>query len=254
MKEEIIIHKVNLQDEERALYSLKLQEFEAQFSYPLGDKRFNIVHGKGKGQDYFSFFEQMGEVYYFVAKVKENIVGAGCAILRDSEEGKYWYLCDFKIAVEYRKKGILEKMLRQNFIHCIKKSRKMIAVNMGNGKKQGNGLFSKIRKMLWMFRIKVETLNFHTWTTNNMPNGYYISSNKGKKDLLIDGDDIPLYHITRDEKKEFANFRKFELSENSQVMACVNQKEDYFDEESISGHGIIISIGFKKPLVSTVEI
>lgn len=109
----IDIKQVNLQSASREFYSTELQNFEKKFTYALGDEWFNIIHGAKETEDYFSFFEQMGDVHYFIACYNEKIVGAACAILRNGDEGKYWYLCDVKVLKKFRGKGILEKIFRK---------------------------------------------------------------------------------------------------------------------------------------------
>lgn len=253
----IAIYKVDLSGHERVLYSKELQEFESQFSYPLGQKRFNIVHGASDGCDYFSFFEQMGEVYYFVARNEEKIVGAGCAVLRDGLEGTYWYLCDFKILKEYRGKGILEKMFKKYFIPCVIKSRKMMAVNMGDGSVSKNGLLSKLKRVFWMFNVQVKSLNFHTWTKDTVPRELSVCyGNNGKKDLMIDGKSLPLYHVNKEkiyDDMEFKGFDVDKLDSDVQLMACFEKDSDPY-VDNISGSGIFISIGLNTTKVSTVEI
>lgn len=250
----IKIEQVNLLSERRAYYSQKLQCFEGEFSYPLGQDYFSIIHGAGAKEDYFSFFEQMGEVYYFVAQDAEKIVGAGCAILRDSNEGKYWYLCDFKVLKEYRGKGILEKMFRKYFLKCVIKSRKLLAVNMGNGSPKGNGLFNKLKRVFWMFNVNVSSLNFYSWNKSNIPDGFnHIYHNNGKKDLVVDNNSMMLYHVVRSPLKNFTQVELDEVPDSSVLMTCVKSSEDTYMSGQ-SGKGIMISIRLKNPTISTVEI
>ena len=51
-KNKIIAKKINLKNQvERETYSKKLQNFEKEFTYPLGNESFYINHGLEK--DYF---------------------------------------------------------------------------------------------------------------------------------------------------------------------------------------------------------
>ena len=55
-KNKIIAKKINLKNQvEREIYSKKLQNFEKEFTYPLGNESFYISHGLEK--DYFVFFD-----------------------------------------------------------------------------------------------------------------------------------------------------------------------------------------------------
>lgn len=250
----IKIKQVNLLDETRAYYSQKLQSFEREFSYPLGDESFTIIHGAGPKQDYFSFFEQIGDVYYFIAQDEEKIVGAGCAILRNGNEGKYWYLCDFKILKEYRGRGILEKMFKKYFLKCVLKSRKLLAVNMGNGNPNGNGLFNKLKRVFWMFNVNVNSLNFYSWNKSSIPDGFtHIYHNNGKKDLVLDNNNMPLYHVMKNPLKSFTQIKEDEVPDNAVLMTCLKSNDDIYSKGQ-SGKGIMISIGLKNPTISTVEI
>lgn len=253
----IEVYKVDLSSAERAIYSKELIAFESEFSYPLGEKRFHIVHGAGDNWDYFSFFEQMGEVSYFVAKDNEKVVGAGCAVLRDSPEGKYWYLCDFKIAKEYRGKGILDKMFKAFFIPCAIKSRKMLTVNMGDGDVTKNGLVNKLKRIFWLFNLKVKPLTFYTWNKEDIPQDLNVCyTNNGKKDLVLEGMDMPLNHVISEPVCNDSQFQKVnveDLPADAQFMACFeNDKKAY--PSNISGKGVMITIGLENVGISTAEI
>lgn len=130
----------------------------------------------------------------------------------------------------------------------------MIAVNMGNGKTQGNGLFSKLKSVFWMFNINVITLNFHTWNKAEIPNLYkYIYTNLGKKDLVINNNVMPLYHLSINKINSFQEVSIEKLKDNDKFMFCTDEKIEIYTD-NISGKGILISIGLKNPKLSTAEI
>lgn len=239
----------------RAEISRKLREFEASFSYPLGEKKFEISHGNGEGFDYFSFFEQMGEVYYFVAQNQDKVVGAGCAILRNGPEGKFWYLCDLKVSKEYRGHGVMEAMYKKYLLKCSLRSRKMVTVNMGKGVATKNALLKKTQSLLFMFSLKAETLNFHTWKKDELPQDLkFFTTNNGKKDLIINGSRKRLFHVHNTPLSGFTECSLEDISDDDEVMTCLKADGDNYDEKSLSGKGLLISVGLKNPQIYTVEI
>lgn len=262
-KDNIKISQINLNNKEiRKYYSEKLKDFENEFSYPLGSETFKIRHGNV--DDYFSFFDQMGDTYYFVAENNNKIVGAGCAILRLSDDNKkYWYLCDFKITKEYRGKNILEKMLAKYFLKCVVKSHRVIAVNMNNKAIDENGLVKKVQKLFWFLNIEVQWLNLHQWSKKDIQKEKVdvgnLYTNIGKKDIIIKDNPLALYHVVS-HKDSYNNFDKFTkiaydtLPEESAIMCSVLSKEDIFSKQSLSGTGVVISAGMKNVKISTLEI
>lgn len=244
----------------RKEYSEKLKKFEDEFSYPLGESFFKIRHGDN--DDYFSFFDQMGDTHYFIAEDKDKVVGAGCAILRTSENHKkYWYLCDFKITKEYRGQKILEKMLAKYFLKCVVKSHRVVAVNMNNKSIEENGLVKKIEKLFWFLNIDVQWLNLHQWSKKDIQKENidigHIYTNIGKKDIMIEENPWSLYHVVEPERKMLDKFKKIafdSLGDDCAIMCSVNAKDDKYDQKSLSGRGVVISAGMKKVKISTLEI
>ncbi|NCQ51841.1 GNAT family N-acetyltransferase [archaeon] len=98
--------QINLSNvNDRKKYSYELKEFEKQFVYPLGNDTFHIEHGQNS--DYFSFFEKLGKPNIMVLEKNNKIIGVCSAVLREINNKKYWYLCDFKIEKEHRGKNYI---------------------------------------------------------------------------------------------------------------------------------------------------
>lgn len=97
----------------RALYEDRIRALESGVTYPLGDDRFSIDHGR----DYFAFFDRLGELHYFAALDGERVVAVGAGILRDLPDrrgrklARAWYGCDLKVARDRRGERIPFKML-----------------------------------------------------------------------------------------------------------------------------------------------
>lgn len=206
--------KVNLKDDKKRLeYSQKLQSFERSFTYPLGEKKFHIAHGLE--HDYFSFFEQLGHVSYLVVEDKGKIVGAICAVLRKINGEKSWYLCDFKILPDYRGLKIYRILMTKFFLTHYIKCGRMFAINMGATEQ--NKLFSHVKKIFSFFQLNIEKMflyQFSSESVKNIPSEFWenhvIVTNEGKKDIVINGQIMPIYHIV--EKKSFnAVFNKINL-------------------------------------------
>ena len=111
-KNKIIAKKINLKNQvEREIYSKKLQNFEKEFTYPLGNESFYINHGLEK--DYFVFFEKLGKPNIMVLENNNEIIGLCCAILRNINGKNIWYICDFKIKKEFRGKKLYKKLINE---------------------------------------------------------------------------------------------------------------------------------------------
>lgn len=94
---------LKFEDEVPQGYTSRLEVFETEFLYPLGDSQwFSISHG----QDYLNFFRAMGQCVLLVAEVGGNPVGSLVLVRRtlaEYAEGNYqghptYYICDLKIA------------------------------------------------------------------------------------------------------------------------------------------------------------
>lgn len=198
-------------EEDFKKYSPILQDFEKEFTYPLGSRQYTISHGK-ESNDYFSFFKRLGEVHYFIIEDKENnVIGVGTNILKtitdNKETYKYWYLTDFKFTNEYRKNGLLKKVLIKYFITTYFKCQRMITINMSP--KKNNRILNKIKTLFSWFNIKDKSYYFYEWdyykfisdisTNYFITNNYLLYTNNGIKDIIIEGEAKPLYHLVEKE-------------------------------------------------------
>lgn len=96
-----------------AVIGAALEEFEAQFRYPLGgEQSFSISHGR----DYLTFFTAIGEPTLVVAAHRGRILGTISAALRtlrfpDGTERKVAYIGDLKIAPSARGGVVLARIM-----------------------------------------------------------------------------------------------------------------------------------------------
>jgi hypothetical protein len=194
----MISKRLNLRDTyERVTYSQKLQMFESQFVYPLGDTMFRIVHGRGNGDDYFSFFERLGTPSVMVMEDNDQVVGVLVAILRDIQGQSIWYLCDFKIAAAYRGKKLYRQWMRKYFLSHYWKSGSFYGIN--TSPKENNWFLRHTKHIFRMFNVGAEDRYLHQ--TDLMSylqaplEGYSLYSTEGKKDIVVKGVPMPVYHL-----------------------------------------------------------
>ncbi|OGT45698.1 MAG: hypothetical protein A3E82_03345 [Gammaproteobacteria bacterium RIFCSPHIGHO2_12_FULL_38_11] len=116
--------KIRLLDKNTSIqFQVALQEFEAQFHYPLGEnKSFSISHG----EDYSAFYRSMGVPYCLIAEEQNKVIGTFCCALRqihmrDTNQDKtIVYLGDLKVSkqkqrttVYYRLAEVMFKMIHE---------------------------------------------------------------------------------------------------------------------------------------------
>ncbi len=103
---------------------IALEEFEAQFRYPLGpDTTFSISHGR----DYITFFTAMGDATLIVAEHHGRVLGTLSAAIRslqfpDGSTQRVAYLGDLKIAPSARGSTVLGRILQAMHAHLAEAS------------------------------------------------------------------------------------------------------------------------------------
>lgn len=235
--------KINLSNlKEREEYSSKLQDFEKQFIYPLGDSQFHIQHGNET--DYFSFFEKLGKPNIMILEKNNKVIGLCCAVLREINHEKYWYLCDFEIDKEHRGQKLYRLLMWKYFLPCYIKSKNAFAINMANP--ENNKLFSHMGIIFKAFNIKIEPNYLYSFSGKNIIdfpadfwNKHLLVSNNGDKDIVIKGESQKLFHIIehRHFKNNLDKFNKVlstQVSDNDSVMFLSRTKMNFkFAEESV---------------------
>ncbi len=202
-----ITHLNLTNDAIRREYSKRLQSFEQQFRYPLGQKKFQITHGR-RG-DYFTFFDYLGKSAMFVIEDNNKIVATMCGILRFEETNPMWYLADLKIAFHYRKHKIIEAVLNQPIINNEFKNKniKFCMVNMNH--QYNNKFIPKLQLLFNEYNFKIKDLYFFQWSKNNfaktnlLKGDYCLITNIGIKDIIIDDQIIQLYHCIHQNHKKY---------------------------------------------------
>ncbi|MEM9215444.1 MAG: hypothetical protein AAGD25_14000 [Cyanobacteria bacterium P01_F01_bin.150] len=122
----MVFHQVAF--EERSRFQTRIAALEKEAIYPIGDDFFQLDHG----DDYFAFFDRLGEVKYYVGLETHNdwnddgdrdehdhrVVAVGAWVLRQlpdtsgSSPRCAWYLCDFKVHPDYQRQLLSLRLLR----------------------------------------------------------------------------------------------------------------------------------------------
>jgi hypothetical protein len=201
---------IELNDNNKLFYHDKIVNFENKLSnwYPIGNDYFKIDHGN----NYYSFFERLGNMNMVVAVDKDKVVGTGCGILRNiqlntnyTKNDLVWYICDLKIDPKYRGKHIPLKMLTNSFNKIIY-SNKIYAITMDNKNKDNKILrlaknipivkFKNAGKLM-IYSVDYETLNkiIHILNKHRGPISYL--SLNGTKDLTLksNNEHLPILHL-----------------------------------------------------------
>ncbi|MGQ4005029.1 hypothetical protein QIW49_00885 [Francisellaceae bacterium CB300] len=76
---------VKVDDKNRLRLSAQISNLKSQITYPLGDDKFSIVHGK----DYFSYYERMGEMHYWCMFDNDELIATRCAVIKTIDSKKY---------------------------------------------------------------------------------------------------------------------------------------------------------------------
>lgn len=190
----------------RPEWSERIAGLEAFASYPLGADRFKLDHG----QDYFAFFDRLGEVEYWVAVEDENVAAVGCGVLRKVPVGqralKAWYLGDLKVHPGYRGLRLPLRLLGEAFPRNYLRARRGYAITM-NPERGPNRVVPLLARFRWArvappVKLLLYSLDERRMTelasaieTHRGP--IHFLSLCGKKDLVLQstGNPMQLLHV-----------------------------------------------------------
>jgi hypothetical protein len=237
-------------DEDFKRYSSVMQDFENQFDYPMDGVRFQIRHGNDK-TNYFSFFKRLGDVSYFILKDNDKVVGAGTAILKEIIDNgkriKYWYIGDFKITESHRGIGLLNKLAYKYFFYHYFQSNSAVAFNMSPIK--NNGLINKFKFIFSLLGVKLSPFYFYEWnyevfvkdilSQKIIKDNYFIFTNNNLKDVIIDGEFIPFYHLV---DKEYGknNYPGLVYEISDEYISNLSEKSTFlFGTVDLSEHNLL---------------
>jgi GNAT superfamily N-acetyltransferase len=240
---------------ERSQFQDRIAALEKISTYPLGDDFFQIDHG----DDYFAFFDRLGDVNYYVAIIDTQVVAVGAGVLQliadcHNDPGKLsWYLCDLKVHPMYQNHRISVRLLEFAITQKIQECNRgyLISMNPGNG--TPNRLVKMLTKFpivslhlathLNIYSINIQEMQFleHLLIRHRGPLGY--RSLVGIKDLCLmsTGKKFPLIHLqwgNRIEQEATADFGATTigyLSTKITYMFCAPETDELTKELSERG-------------------
>ena len=209
----------------------RLQAFETRAEYPYGDDFFKLDHG----EDYFAFFERMGEPLFHVALDETRIAACAAGVLRtveiDGVETRAWYLCDLKVDKTYALQKLPAKLFRKHLFSNYLKCGRGYAVSMNpaNGKNRVVKLIERFRWIPIRYAAKLnfysydqtQAIAFHERLESALGVISYLSL-RGKKDLIMrsTGARLPLFHIQHGAHSEGGIEKP---AENGTYMICASE-------------------------------
>ncbi len=190
---------------ERARFAAGVAALEEGVSYPLGDDAFELDHG----EDYFAFFDRLGDVVYYLALDGERVAAVGAAILRVVPgAGEAWYLCDLKVHPAYRGHRVPWKMFSHGFPRYYPRCGRGYGVTMNPPGGRENpvvrlaGRFGKLVSVsadpqLNLYSLDAEEMAAFAPTLQAHRGPLSYLSLAGRKDLILEstGARLPLLHV-----------------------------------------------------------
>lgn len=196
--------------ETRCLFQSQIVTLEQLASYPWGNDFFKIDHG----DDYFAFFDRLGEVDYYVSlNEQRQVMAVGAGVLRtvrdrmSSPAKLTWYLCDLKVHPQFQNQRLSLRLLRHAIAMGKSRCDRGYSISMDPAPGQSSPWIRILEKLAVLpFRyscaLNIYSLNFEN-VTEILPRLQQIHgkigyrSLQGKKDLRLQssGQVLPLLHL-----------------------------------------------------------
>lgn len=204
--------------------------------YPLGSDKFIIDHG----DDYFAFFNRLGELHYIITVFDNKIIGCMAAIRRFDN---IWYICDLKVMKEYQGQHISLKMIAKA-LSITQHRKKYYAISMYPTCKK----ILKLLKYLKYISIKnsgylyIYSLNYHDMIhvqkiLNKMWNNITYLDLGDKKSIILQSTKKPMKLLHLQHGNQHGQYTY--PQKNFQHMFCLHQNNNMIQ--------ILESNGIKKP-------
>lgn len=196
---------------ERHRYQDQIVQLEKLTNYPLGNDSFSIDHGN----NYFSFFDRLGEPHYFICTIDNEVVAVGAGIIRKIPK-RTFYLCDLKVHPAHQGKRIPHKILGHAALRYYLKCPAAYAIAMDKENQKENrtakllGLlpWPKILPMgkLYLYSFSCEEIELHRELIEKHKGPISFLSLMGVKDLILNSTKLPmkLLHLQYGETKQNA--------------------------------------------------
>lgn len=196
---------------ERPLYGSRLQAFEREVEYRRNDEICFIDHG----DDYFAFFDRLGEAHHFVLEKSDRIVGVGCGILRTwlvrDRLLRAWYMCDGRILPAYRKQGLGARLLsngiRRLYLPSLWRTHRVFGISMDIPGRRNNPITEMVKQRAALPFSESKRLAFYSLDATTMRDALPIverfrgplryASLRGHKDWVVksSGMVLPMLHV-----------------------------------------------------------
>lgn len=230
--------------------SKQMLSFDDIFIYPLGNEAFKISHG----ENYFSFFERLGELRFTGFEDKGAIAIVTASVLRTINHQKVWYLCDLKAHPNHRNRKLTTRLVYRNFIPQILKSRKCYAISMDKPG-EDNRTLSILRNVKFNFFKSAGKLMIYSLTKEQLDNAFLLIekfkgkvgsvSLKGVKDIILQSTQKPmrLNHLVFNTENEVSCYDE-KLEADDIFMFCTKEGSILNNE--------LTSIGIKTSSTATI--
>lgn len=233
------------------IYNRQFKQFEKLLGhyYPFDEKNeFCISHG----DNYMTFFERMGAPYVNLFLSHNIIAGTAIAVLRQVYAEPVWYICDLKIAKEWRGYFISFKMLIKSLLLKLHhKSTKCYAITMNPADKicrlaaniwTPYGKFENAGNLL-IFSINGETMERIAPIIRRHKGEIQYVSLSGIKDILLrpkeatseTGAPLNLIHVNLVKNGISSNIiHVHAINKNATYMFCFHEQDPICNELGIT--------------------
>jgi hypothetical protein len=177
-------------------FQAQLEALEQTATYPLGEDRFKISHGR----DYFAFLERLGELHFFAAEDRGQIVACGGGVLMANP--RRWYAADVKVHPTYRNQRLPLRMVRRFFFREYLRCQRGYAISMNASDGTVSKAVRMVRHFRWVpargeqslliFSADADTLRRVRPIIEQHRGAVSFLSLAGKKDLVIERTQKPL--------------------------------------------------------------
>ncbi len=199
----------HLHSRNRRAKAIGIAALEARAEYPLGNDFFHIDHG----QNYFAFFERLGRIKFYVAEIQGQVVAVGAGILRVIKTKSHpnglrsWYLCDLKVAPEFRGRHIPLRLLGRAFLPNYLRCRRGYAISMNNPGAPDNKVARLLGRFPWARISPATQLDFYAFSATDMetlrprlehhlgPISFLALDPQKKLIMRSNGKPLPLLHV-----------------------------------------------------------
>ena len=164
-----------------------ISSFEKTFIYPLGKEKFKIQHGRDG--HYSDFFKSLSHTFSTLVVEKNNIISGVITVKHFKNIN---YICDYKMKFDV---DFQERILLMNYCFDMLKKQyndKIYFINMSKTEKN-----PMMKFISYFFNCDVYTKEYylHQKTKKDFSTECRFSSNIGKKDIIINDNVVPLYHL-----------------------------------------------------------